>query len=65
MKGASENKLKTNVLRAPVGPDQIKCLGQYRFRGDNVANPFLQRRYAFIVQFFISVHEGDERTGIQ
>jgi hypothetical protein len=65
LKGASEDKLKTNFLPAPARSDQIKRFGQYRFRSDNRAGPFFQRRDAVIVEFLVSVHERHESTRIK
>ena len=50
MKCASEDKLKTNFLRAPIWSDQIKCFGQHRFRGNDVPGPFFQLGNTIIVQ---------------
>src|SRR5437016_702375 len=65
VKRASEDKLETSFLRAPLGSDQIKCFGQYGFRGDDGPGPLLQRRDAITVQLLVPVHERYEGAGIQ
>ena len=65
LKGASEDKLKTSFLRALLWSDQIKRLGQHRFRGDDGSGPTFQRGHAFIVKLPVSVHKRHECAGIQ
>ncbi len=65
VKSASENKLKANFLRAPLGSDQIERFGQHGFSGDDRAGPVLQRRYAVTVQLLVPIHERHESPGIQ
>src|SRR5262245_2464595 len=65
LKGASENKLKTSFLRAPVRSDQVKRFGQDRFRGNYRAGPFFQCGDAVIVPPLVTVQECHKGPGIQ
>ena len=65
LKRASEDKLKGGFLSPPLWPDQVKCLGEHRFGGDNRTGPTFQRRYAVRVRLLVSVHESHEGPGIQ
>jgi hypothetical protein len=65
LKGASEDELETSFLRAPARSDQAKCFGQYRFCGDDGADPSFQRGDAVIVQLLVTVHERHKGSGIQ
>jgi len=65
LKRPSQDKLKNGFLRPPLRPHQVERLGQDRFGSDDGSVPSLQRGHAVIVQLLASVHEGNERAGIQ
>ncbi len=65
MKSSSQDKLKTNSLRSPLGPDQVEGFCEHCFGCDNWAVPRFESCYTVSVQFLASVYQGNKRPGIQ
>ena len=65
LKGSSQDKLKGIFLSLPGRSDQVERLGEYRFGGYNGPAPLFQGGDAVGVHLLASVHESDERAGIQ
>src|ERR671925_1463096 len=65
LKSASQDKLQGNFLGPPLRSNEVKRLGNDRLCGNDGSRPALERRDAFIVQLFASIHESYEGARIQ